>query len=200
VMSLASPVVVLSLYALGLHPVVFIARSGECRELPRNILAAKDLRPSITRLISQSRILRAQCLRIAASPETRVTVTLSLSPMDAEARARSVARRYQTGLLIVDIQLPPASRDFAELLAHEFEHVLELIDGVDFKALARAGGGQVSEKRSDGSFESERARRAGILAAAEVSAGTSAGAAAVARGLSGAWRSVRRFARLQFRR
>lgn len=78
----------------------------------------------------KSRTLRAQCLEIAAARQTYVSVTLSLSPMDPEARARSIARRYQSGLLVVEIQIPPASGDFAELLAHELEHVTELIERV----------------------------------------------------------------------
>lgn len=122
----------------------------------------------MAQVLARSRTLRAQCLRIAASPTTRVTVLLSTSPMDATARARSYARRYESGLLIVEVQIPPASRDFAELLAHELEHVTELIDGVNFRALAAARTGTIVQDRSDGSFESERARRAGIAAAAEV--------------------------------
>lgn len=166
--TLSSSVVVLSLYSFGLHPVAFIARLPECGALPVNIQARDDLRSVIAGLIARSATIRSQCARIAASRLTRVNVTLTLEPMDPGARARSIARRYQSGILLVSIQIPPASRDFAELLAHELEHVTELIDGVDFKRLAAAGGSKVIRRPSDGSFESERARQAGITAAAEV--------------------------------
>jgi hypothetical protein len=95
------------------------------------------------------------------------------------ARARSCARRYASGLLVVDMELPPASPDFAELLAHELEHVTEFIDGVNFKAVAATGHGGIVQTPSDGSFESDRAHNAGL-----------------ARG----WRVVARFARSVTRR
>jgi hypothetical protein len=166
--TLASPVVLLSLYSIGLHPVVFTARGGDCPTLPVNIQAERSLAPVITQLMARSLTLRAQCLRIAASPATHVSITATVAIMEAGTRARSFARRYLSGLLVVEVQIPPAARDFAELLAHELEHVSELIDGVHFEALAAAGNPEIVRRRSDGSFESERARRAGMAAAAEV--------------------------------
>jgi hypothetical protein len=168
VIAFASPAVVLCLYMLGLDPVAFTARATGCYELPGNIHAADELRGPIAQLLARSRTLRAQCARIAAERRTQVTVSLSMVSLDSQVRARSTARRYDSGLLIVDIEIPPASPDFTELLAHELEHVTEFIDRVDFETLARARGGPVVDRRSDGSFESERAQRAGRAAAAEV--------------------------------
>jgi hypothetical protein len=189
VIAFASPAVVLCLYMLGLDPVAFTARatgwatdehgppaviSGAAHgslstyELPANIHAAEELRGPIARLLARSRTLRMQCAKIAAERRTQVTVTLSMASMDAQVRARSTARRYDSGLLIVDIEIPPASPDFTELLAHELEHVTEFIDHVDFKTLARTRVGPAVERRLDGSFESERAVRAGRSATAEV--------------------------------
>jgi hypothetical protein len=192
VLSFASPVFVLSL-SLLLHPVAFTARSAEWRLLPPNIQVEANLRPIVVQMLARSRTLRRQCLRIAASPATRVSVAISIAPMEGGARARSFARRYESGLLIVDVRIPPASRDFAELLAHELEHVTELIDGVDFRSLAAARGARVVQKESGGSFESDRARNAGIAAAAEVAASTDG---ASRRG----WRAAARFARAALRR
>ena len=166
--ALVSSVAVVSLSFLALDPVAFTARGAECYELPQNIQVDSDLRPAITALLARSRTLRQQCAQIRASVQTRVTLGISLAPMDSQARARAMARRYRSGVLIVVIEIPPASRDFAELVAHEFEHVTEFIDGVDFQAGARARDSRISFRRSDGSFESERARRAGLAAAAEV--------------------------------
>jgi hypothetical protein len=194
-----SSFVVLSLCSL-LHPVAFTARAADCRGLPQNLQVERDLRPAVTVLLARSRTLRAQCQRIAASPATRVTVVLAMSPMDAATRARSIARRYESGLLVVEVQLPPASRDFAELLAHELEHVTELIEGVDFPQRATTRGGGVFASGPHGSFESDRARNAGLAAAAEVGSGTDEPAAAAARAVSRAWRAVARFARAPFRR
>ena len=169
---LASPAVVLYLYVLGMDPVAFTARATGCYELPANIHAADELRGPIAQLLGRSPTLRGQCTSIAAARRTQVTVIMSMASMPEQARARSTARRYDLGLLIVDIEIPPASRDFAELLAHEFEHVTEFIDRVDFKTLARTPGGPEVEQRPDGSFESDRAVQAGRTAAAEAECAT----------------------------
>lgn len=199
VIVLAPPAVVLYLYVLGLDPVAFTARATGCYELPANIHAADELRDPIAQLLARSRTLRGQCARIAAAHRTQVTVNVSMASMDGQARARSTARRYHSGLLIVDIEIPPASPDFAELLAHEFEHVTEFIDRVDFKTLARTRGGPGVERRSDGSFESDRALQAGRTAAAEAACATDPAIRAVGHGMSTAIRAtlglVRRFPR-----
>jgi hypothetical protein len=184
VIVLAPPAVVLYLYVLGLDPVAFTARATGCYELPANIHAADELRDPIAQLLARSSTLRGQCARIAAARRTQVTVNVSMASMDGQARARSTARRYHSGLLIVDIEIPPASPDFAELLAHEFEHVTEFIDRVDFKTLARTRGGPGVERRPDGSFESDRARRAGRAAAAEAATATDPAVTAVGHGMA----------------
>jgi hypothetical protein len=180
----APPAVVLCLHMLGLNPVALTARATGCYELPANIHAADELRGPIAQLLARSRTLRGQCARIAAERRTQVTLTMSAPSMDLEVRARSTARRYDSGLLIVEIEIPAASRDFTELLAHELEHVTEFIDHVDFKRLASTRGGSDVERRRDGSFESERALRAGRAAAAEVETATDPALTAVGRGIT----------------
>jgi hypothetical protein len=76
---------------------------------------------------------------------------------------------------MVDIEIPPASQDFAELLAHEMEHVTEFIDRVDFKALVEARDGGVVQFGLAGGFESTRAQQAGRTAAAEVDLASGSG-------------------------
>lgn len=179
--ALALAALVLSLGAMGLDPVAFTARASACYELPANIHANDTLKAAIVPLLARSRTLRAQCTRIAAASRTHVTLTLSSAPMTS--RARSTARRYVSGLLIVDVEIPPASQDFPELLAHELEHATEFIDRVDFKMLAKVHGGQVVESGSDGSFESQRAQKAGRTVAAEVVAPIDPAGVAVGRGV-----------------
>src|SRR4029079_15106916 len=103
-----------------------------------------------------SATLRTQCEKIAAAPKTYVTVELSVGPFSAQTRARSTARRFPSGLLMVDVEIPPASQEFAELLAHELEHVTEFIEGVDFKALAHSTDSGIVQCGIAGSFESVR--------------------------------------------
>ena len=164
--ALASPALVLTLCAMGLVPVAFTARASACSQLPANMHANDALKAAIVPLLARSQTLRAQCTKIAASGRTQITLTLTSARMTA--RARSTARRYRSGLLIIDVEIPPASQDFAELLAHELEHATEFIDRVDFKALARVHGAEVAQFGPDGSFESLRAQKAGWAAAAEL--------------------------------
>lgn len=168
VIPLAPAALILSLSALALHPVALITRSIACHELSPNIRTTPDLRAVVEPLLARSATLRAQCARIAATPKMYVSIELSVGPFAQQARARSTARRYRSGLLFVDIEIPPASQDFAELLAHELEHVIEFIDGVDFESLAKIRNGGIVRCGSAGAFESERAQRAGRTAAAEI--------------------------------
>jgi hypothetical protein len=58
------------------------------------------------------------------------------------------------------------SSHLAELVAHEFEHVIEQIEGVNLRKLARAKGSGVHEIERE-VFESDRAQAAGRVVAAE---------------------------------
>ena len=170
-------VLILSLSALGLHPSAMVNRSLSCYELPANIRTTVELRDAIAPLLARSQTLRAQCGKIAAAPKTFVSVNLSVGPFSAQTRARSTARRYPSGLLLVDVEIPPASHEFAELLAHELEHVTEFIEGVDFKALSQSTDSGIVQCGIGGSFESVRAQQAGHAVAAEIElADRSAGA------------------------
>jgi hypothetical protein len=192
-----SPGIALSLCVLGLHAaaVPSAQQTNQCRVLPANIQADDDLRQGIEQVLRRSRTLREQCARIGSAPHVHVRVTITPRITAPLTRAQSVVRRYASGLLFVAIELPVASTDFVELLAHEFEHVTEFIDGVDLGALARRGDTGVTRRRSDGAFESERAAAAGLAAAAEVQTDTSFHAAAVGRCVSiavrAAWRGMR---------
>jgi hypothetical protein len=155
-------------FTLALHPAVFTARTSTWHQLPSNIRTTDDLRPIIEDLLARSNTLREQSARISIATRTWVSITLSAARFPSLTRARSTARKYHTGLLVVDVELPSASQDFAELLAHELEHVTEFIDGVDFKKLARTRSGGIVQCKSDGSFETDRAQKAGRMAKFEV--------------------------------
>ena len=163
----APAALVLILSALALHPAAFVARTAPSYQLPLNIRTSGDLRTLIEDLLTRSPTLRQQTARIAMARGTWVSVSLSAGRLPSLTRARSDARRSHTGLLVVDVEIPPASQDFAELLAHELEHVTEFIEGVDFKKLARTRNAGIV-RRSDGSFETERAQKAGRAVKLEV--------------------------------
>jgi hypothetical protein len=194
---LASPAVVLYLYAITLDPSPALQgrdAAGGPFELPSNVQVSAQLQQVILDLLSRSRTLREQCAKIAAARQVRVSIeSVGPAAFDAEMRARSTARRYGSGLLTVVIELPVAS-DLAELLAHELEHVTEFIDQVDLQTMAREGRGGVTQRKLDGAFESQRAISAGRAAAAEIYKGSDPVAGAVGRALAkgarAAWRLV----------
>jgi hypothetical protein len=193
----ASPAIVLYLYALSLEPSPAVQHPEQDAggyELPANVQAAEELRHVIHDLLSRSQTLREQCARIAAARHVRVTIAaVAASTFDAQMRARSIARRYESGLLIVLVEVP-VSPDLPELLAHELEHVTEFIEHVDLPALARDRRSGVTQRKLDGAYETERAEAAGRAAAAETDTGTDPVAAAighaVSKGARAAWRFV----------
>jgi hypothetical protein len=163
-----SAALALALSTFGPPPVAFTSRVIASHQLPPNIRTTDDLRPIIEGLLARSATLRHQSARIAVAKQTYVSVTLSVAQLAWDARARSTARRYKSGLLVVDIEIPPASGDFPELLAHELEHATEFIDRIDFKKLARANNTGVVHCSGDGSFETVRAQQAGRTVKIEI--------------------------------
>jgi hypothetical protein len=78
--------------------------------------------------------------------------------------AGTVLARENGVLIAADVFLSHSS-DTVELIAHEVEHILELLDEVDLAA--QVGAGHVC-KRTDGAFETQRAIAAGRRVAREV--------------------------------
>ena len=145
---------------------VIAAEPQPCR---RNVLPAnveyfpRDLEQVVVRIYERSPTFRAQCERIGAAGNLRVTVRINTA-IPLSCRAFSVIER-QRGQIRADVQLPPSS-DHSELLAHEFEHVLEQIEGLDLQTLARVRGSGVRALQFN-VFESDRAQAAGRIVVAE---------------------------------
>ena len=187
-------VLVLSVLALPTSSSFDQAPPGERYEIPENLHVGGDMREVVAALLARSPTLRAQCARIAATPRARIVVEVTGNRLGAQARARATARRYDSGLLTVVIELPAmAIADYAELLAHELEHVIELIDNVDLAELMKQRSAGVT-KTSEGLFETTRAQAAGKAAAAEMLGETDPAAAAIGRGVAKAarlaWRGL----------
>jgi hypothetical protein len=149
------------------------APGGAGREAPGNtlttaIVVSPFFGQLVEELLGSSATLRDQYDRIASAPRVRVWV----EPMygrPAERAARATISRSVSGVLLarVEIATPLRAVEYAELLSHELEHVLEQIEGVDLSAAARERSDGVS-RLADGSYETERARRSGRAAALEV--------------------------------
>jgi hypothetical protein len=166
--SFASTALIVYLSLLGAQPQRVARQTAMIGQvLPNNLQVGAGLRPAIATLFAKSATFRRQCALIAAAPNVHVgmsVVTWSLGP---NTRARALARRYESGALVVLIEIPAGS-DYVELVAHELEHVTELAAGVDLRALAVDEPEKVRQRRDDGAFETARARAAGEAAAVEV--------------------------------
>jgi len=126
--------------------------------LPPNLSAASVFQPDLERMVRMSPTFRSQCQRLAAAPSVKVQLRLEDPQRRPSFRARTVVERDQGIVVAAHIFLYP-SADAVELIAHEIEHVLEQLDGVDLEA--QVGSGNVW-KREDGAFETRRATEAGL--------------------------------------
>jgi Tol biopolymer transport system component len=132
--------------------------------LPPNLVSAAVLTPTLEKMRRSSPIFRRQCRRLAGASHLRVNLLLEELSRRPSHRARA-AMEYRSGLLVsVTIHLTSFDEP-VELIAHEIEHVIEQLDGVDLAAHARSG---TVWKREDGAFETRRAIEVGRRVSREV--------------------------------
>jgi Tol biopolymer transport system component len=137
--------------------------------LPSNLEVARVFRPFLDKMWQASPTFQGQGRRLAAGTGVRVSVLVEDLPRPASSsRARTVLRHQDGSLVSAHVYLKP-SLDAAELIAHEMEHILEQLDGVDLQA--QAGNGVVW-KAGDGAFETRRAIEAGRRVAREITTGS----------------------------
>jgi hypothetical protein len=123
--------------------------------MPANV-DAHLLSGELLALLRRSETFRAQCSRIAAEPRLRVTLDL-VNTLDS-GRAQTTFRRCGSGTLVAEI-LVVFGENYRELLAHEFEHVLEQIEHVDLRREAAVGR---AWQLAGGAFETRRAFVTGV--------------------------------------
>ncbi len=132
--------------------------------LPPNIDAGM-LQPSVMALLQQSQTFQQQCVRIAAARVVRVTLRVGTA-VDAGAMAVTVISRYDAGAIRAEVTLRFAE-DYLLLLAHEFEHILEQVEGVDLRDEAALGRAWMTPS---GAWETRRAFNAGMRVRKEADA------------------------------
>ena len=141
------------------------AEPQQCRRtLPANMVVAHDLARVLQRIYERSATFRAQCERIAAADRLRVTIRIDTA-IPSRCRAYTIVQRRGYDI-VADVRLPP-SNGLIELIGHEFEHLVEQIEGLDLKRLARVKGSGVRMQEGQ-FFETDRAQAAGRLVAAEM--------------------------------
>jgi hypothetical protein len=132
--------------------------------LPDSIQLADGLEPIVRWSLEHSPTFRRQCRQLAAASAIRATVRVAYRPTGSWSRAMTTFQQNRSGQIAADIELRSA-RDLTELIAHEFEHLLEQVEGIDLQALAHDG---EARRLSDGAFETARAIQVGQQVAGEV--------------------------------
>jgi len=167
-----------SLHTISLRSSVDVAREyrpigdplPDDVELPSNLMIPPLYREMVESMRQRSATFRRQCLRIAGA--SRLTVVLEAGPPPAHMRALAWTRVARVdGRLEAVIRL---GKDYPApgLIAHELEHVIEQIDGVDLQRKAHLESTGVHECTcgSASAFETARAVRAGYQVASEMRA------------------------------
>jgi hypothetical protein len=133
--------------------------------LPLNLTFPAMFRRTFETMYAASPTFRRQCVRIANASGLRVMVRVSQSTT-GNMRARTQFFRTEHGSLHAVVEIKPLQDQF-ELIAHELEHVIEQLDGVDLPSLAARPDSGVRECGT-GVYETVRAMRIGVAVAQEV--------------------------------
>jgi hypothetical protein len=129
--------------------------------VPDNVDAGIFERDVMT-LASRSETFRAQCERLAQASRVRVRIGMVT---DLESgRAQTVIHRFSSGVIHADIAVL-FGENYRELLAHEFEHILEQVDGVNLTHEAAQGRAWLLP---GGFFETRRAFATGMQVLREI--------------------------------
>jgi len=138
--------------------------SSDVVEIPANLSVPSTFRSTTEKMLERSPMFRRQCARLAAAPHLAVVVRM-MHPLTGGPRARTQISRADQNRLVASVEINPLG-DFTELLAHELEHVIEQLDGIDLAAKAEVAHSGV-RACNDGTFETSRAVRIGTVVALE---------------------------------
>jgi hypothetical protein len=164
-------------YAFGLIFFTLIAHNGfaqsehESRKQHASVSTtsiqfAPELRSEVDRLLRRSATFRDQYHRIAEAQSLIVGVRTDMSLCTPSYRARTTFRRYRSGLIVANVTIAPGAHP-GEWLAHEFGHIVELLEGRNLTQLASGHAKDVWFSGTD-VIETDRAIRAGRTVRDEV--------------------------------
>ena len=142
--------------------------------LPPNLVVPAAYQDLLRAMRDRSPTFRRQLLRIENAQHAAIVLETSVPPAHLQAQAWTKIERNSEGRLAAVIHVAPVNRA-AELIAHELEHVIEQLDGIDLetKAHQRSTGVRACECGEPGTFETARAVRVGRQVAREVRGGNS---------------------------
>jgi hypothetical protein len=127
--------------------------------LPTNIRLSPIYRSIVQDMLRRSPTFRRQCSRLGRDSLLIVTVEPALQPRRLGSAATTTITRDARGGTEAAVRL--SGDDLVELIAHEFEHILEQLDDVDLAAMAARSGTGVRAVSELGHFETDRAIAAG---------------------------------------
>jgi hypothetical protein len=148
-----------SLVGRVVAPVV-VASTGP----PPNLVVPSSRRALVQMMWDRSPTFRRQCDRIAATRPFVANVTID-ARSEPSLRGLTTVRRRSGTMLEAHIALLDFG-SIVEMLAHELEHVIEQLDGVDVERRAQHGAAEVT--RNGLRFETTRATEMGQRVAREV--------------------------------
>lgn len=128
-----------------------------------HVIVPPSLVPVIVMLLERSATFRRQCGRILAAADLTLVIR-EVYPL-GRFPVRTTVRRAAGGPLWARIDLVLVPHQLAEWIGHEFEHVIEHVEGIDVRRRARRGD-DAREVRA-GLFETRRAVEAGARVARE---------------------------------
>ncbi|HKY04066.1 MAG TPA: hypothetical protein VJQ56_04205 [Blastocatellia bacterium] len=134
------------------------APPGERGALPSNLILSGDSKRILEKVWKRSATFRDQCRRIAGSPWMKIKVRF-VAKRAEDYEALTTLTRYESGFTVSTIQIFITS-GYVERIGHEFEHIIEQIEGMNLQSLAAKEGAGVRSVKP-GYYETERAIRAG---------------------------------------
>jgi hypothetical protein len=131
-------------------------------ELPPNLVVTPLYRPLVAEMLARSPTFRRQCLRIAAARQW-LTIDLQTEAVRLSRAAAWTTIERRDGLMRANMTVTALGRT-SELIAHELEHVLEQIDGIDLSTKSRVGASGVRQCECGdlSAYETTRAIQTGL--------------------------------------
>ena len=96
---------------------------------------SSEIRLRVEEMRRVSPTFRQQYQRVIDAPQLLLRARIDPAMVGRSFRARTTMTRYSSGLIVASVEIGPGGQQ-AEWIAHEFEHILERLEGMDLPALA----------------------------------------------------------------
>jgi hypothetical protein len=157
--------------AMGAETAPATSASVECGpqgHLPFNVVARGVLHSVVGEMLERSATFRQQCEALADAPRLRVHVLIDGVMSHNVRLGETNIRRHEGGVMFAIVEIA-AAVDYPVILAHEFEHLIEQLEGHNLPALSEKSRSGVI-RTSTGAFETDRAIAAGLTVRREMAA------------------------------